>query len=319
MITVIIPNWNGRAYLPDCLGSLRSQAGRLHEVIVADNGSRDGSVEYLEKEFPEVRVIRFEENRGFCAAVNAGILAARGDYIALLNNDTRVEKDWLKELLEGAGRHPGSSFFASKVVSDSPPARIDSAGDYYSRSGFGGQRGHGEPESGRYEEEIEVFSPCGCGAFYRKELFREVGLFDESLFAFCEDVDLAFRARWRGFRGTYLPRARVYHRGKGTLAGDNPLILKLILRNRLAVMLKNSPFRVLLKNFPLIFSAVCYFSLRAGWKGGWQTPLTAYRELLRMAPELLKQRRDLMQKAEVTGGQIGKMIGSEPFRPIPRK
>lgn len=218
-LSVIIPNWNGVEHLPTCLDSLRRQTLEEVEVIVADNGSTDGSLQLLEGRYPEVSVLALGENRGFAGACNAGIRVARGTSIVLLNNDTEVEANWLEEVLAAFERHPEVGMVASKMFLFDRRNRIHTAGDFYRVDGLPGNRGVWERDEGQFDEEEYVFGACGGSAAYRRSMLEQVGLLDEDFFYSCEDVDLAWRAQLAGWRCIYAPRAVVYHKLSATGGG----------------------------------------------------------------------------------------------------
>ena len=205
-ISVVVLNFNGKQYLHDCLSSLALQTCMDFEVIVVDNGSSDGSVEYLRGNFPWVKVVRNEENLGFAEGTNSGIREAKGDLILTLNNDTKADKDFIKRLIEPMSETK-VGMCASKMLF--PDGRINSAGICISRSGAAWDRGMFEPDTGQYNQEEEVFGPCAGAALYRKEMLEEIGLFDEDFFLYMEDVDLAFRGRLAGWKCIYVPEAVV--------------------------------------------------------------------------------------------------------------
>ena len=219
LISVIIPNWNGAHHLPTCLESLRSQTLREFEVIVADNGSIDGSLELLARDYPEVRVLALGENRGFAGACNAGMKATQGTYVALLNNDAEADPGWLSEVVAAFQRHPEAGLVASKMLLFERRNTFHTAGDFYRVDGIPGNRGVWQKDEGQYEHEETVFSACGGSAAYRRTMLDQVGLLDEDFFFSCEDVDLAWRAQLAGWRCVYVPRAIVYHKLSATGGG----------------------------------------------------------------------------------------------------
>lgn len=158
-VSVIIPNYNGKQYLKDCLDSMRNQTFRDFEVILADNGSEDGSVDYVKEKYPEVRVIALSENTGFCGAVNAGIRASKSRYVILLNNDTIAEKAFVKELLDCIRKKPGAFSCQAKMLQMQEPEKIDDAGNYYCALGWAFAEGKGRPQS-QYREEKRFFHPA---------------------------------------------------------------------------------------------------------------------------------------------------------------
>lgn len=218
-ISVIVPNWNGAQHLPICLDSLRRQTLSGAEIIVADNGSTDGSLQLLERCYPEVQVLPLEQNRGFAGACNAGMQLARGRFIALLNNDTEADVSWLEEVVAAFARHPEAGLVASKMLLFHRRDTFHTAGDFYRVDGIPGNRGVWERDEGQYDEEEYVFGACGGSAAYRRSMLEQVGLLDEDFFYSCEDVDLAWRAQLARWRCVYTPRAVVYHKLSATGGG----------------------------------------------------------------------------------------------------
>lgn len=245
--SVIIPNYNGSRLLPTCLDSLRAQSFRNFEVIVVDNASTDDSVSLLRAQYPEVTIIELSRNHVFAGAVNAGIKRAGGDIIATLNNDTRADQRWLEELCRALERHPEASFAASKIMLFDRPDVINSAGDSYGVDGVPRNRGVWEKDVGQYDEEEIIFGACAGAAAYRRTLFDDIGAFDEDLIAYCEDVDLNFRAQLRNHKCIYVPTAIVYHRLSAT--GGGPLASYYCGRNIINVIVKNMPRPILQKNW----------------------------------------------------------------------
>ncbi|MHB0871510.1 MAG: glycosyltransferase family 2 protein [Chloroflexota bacterium] len=262
-ISVIVPNWNGSRYLAGCLDSLRSQSYRRFEALVVDNGSTDGSDRMVPERYQEFRLLPMGSNLGFAAAVNEGIRRSRGELVALLNNDAEAETDWLERLAEGAVNHPEAGFFACKILLYDRRDVIHSAGDFYSKDGVPGNRGVWQRDEGQFDREEYVLSACGGASGWRRGLFEDVGLFDESLFMYCEDVDLSLRAQLRGHRCVYLPAARVYHRLSATGGGETASYY--CGRNFISVAAKNLPSSVLRRHWPSIIRTQAAFAVDSMW------------------------------------------------------
>ncbi|RIK14884.1 MAG: glycosyltransferase family 2 protein [Anaerolineae bacterium] len=173
-MSVVIPHWNGRQHLDECLTSLRNQTFSNHEVILVDNGSDDGSQEYVSQTFPEVRLIELSENRGFTGACNAGYAASQGEFICLLNNDTEAHPDWLEVIVDTFTRHPEAGVVASKMLLFDRRDHFHTAGDYYRVNGLPGNRGVWQADRGQYDHEEEVFSACGGAAAYRRAIWKVI-------------------------------------------------------------------------------------------------------------------------------------------------
>lgn len=219
LASVIIPNWNGAHHLPTCLESLRRQSYPHVEIVVADNGSTDGSLELLAQDYPKVQVLALGQNQGFAGACNAGIEAGRGEFLTLLNNDTEVDARWVEEVVTAFLRDPEAGIVSSKMLLFDQRDTFHTAGDFYRVDGIPGNRGVWQKDTGQYDREAYVFSACGGSAAYRRTMLDQVGVLDEAFFFSCEDVDLAWRAQLAGWRCVYAPQAVVYHKLSATGGG----------------------------------------------------------------------------------------------------
>jgi len=243
---VVIVNWNGKHLIGDCLDSLRLQRYGDFEMIVVDNGSNDGSPEFIERRYPEVRLVRLSENTGFAAGSNAGIRVSSGRYIALLNNDTKADPGWLAELVTVAEQDPSIGMWASKILNFDRPEVIDNTGLLLYRDGLARGRGRLEQDRGQYGQVEEVLIPSGCAAMYHHDVLTTVGMFDEEYFAYVDDVDLGLRARLAGWKCIYVPAAVVYHKYSASSSAYSPFKAFLVERNRLWTMMKYFPCELVL-------------------------------------------------------------------------
>lgn len=250
-VTIIIPNYNGLKFMEPCFAALDGQSEKGFEVLVVDNGSTDGSAEWLREH--GIPAVFLKENIGFSGAVNIGIRQARTPYVILLNNDTEPAPDYVRELLRIMERSPGIFSASSKMVQLFHKDLIDDAGDMYSLLGWAYQRGVGQKVSG-YRRPVRVFAACAGAAIYRRELFEKVGYFDESHFAYLEDIDVGYRAKILGYENVYCPSAIVYHVGSGTSGSKyNSFKVKLAARNNIYLNYKNMPlFQLMLNSIPLL-------------------------------------------------------------------
>lgn len=245
-VTVVIPNWNGLKWLGPCLRSLRGQSFKDFKTIIVDNGSADGSIDYLRSEFPEVEIVALPKNVGFASGMNAGIRAARGEFIAALNNDTEAHPDWLMKMVEAMDANPEYSIFASKIMDFKRRDVFDSLGDGYRRSGLAFNLATERRDDGSIVEPFEVFGACAAACFYRRAMLDEIGLYDDDFFAYMEDVDLCVRARLAGYRCLAVPRAVVYHVGSASNGGGpSAFSVRLTARNIPLVIIKNIPATLL--------------------------------------------------------------------------
>ena len=252
-VTVVIPNYNGIKFLQDCLLSLfRQEPGTPeYDVLVVDNGSKDGSLELLQS-FPQVEVVALSKNTGFCHAVNVGIRRAKTPYVILLNNDTKVMPGFVAGLYRAIERNPQAFSVSAKMLMWDRPELLDDAGDLYCALGWAYARGKGQ-RAELYSDNAEVFSACGGASIYRRSVFDEIGLFDEAHFAYLEDLDIGWRARIHGYRNFYEPSAEVIHFGSGS-TGSRYNAKKTLLSsaNNIYVIGKNMTKIQLLLNFPLL-------------------------------------------------------------------
>ncbi|MBD5544037.1 MAG: glycosyltransferase family 2 protein [Lachnospiraceae bacterium] len=253
--TVVIPNYNGMAYLQDCLSSLAKQDWSF-DTIVVDNGSQDESCSFIKEKFPEVSLITLPENQGFCRAVNIGIEASGTPYVLLLNNDVKVKADFVKNLEHALEKRKDYFSIGAKMLSMKEPDRIDDAGDFYCALGWAFARGKGK-KAKYYQKAGEVFAACAGAAIYRKEILEEIGYFDENHFAYLEDVDIGYRARIYGYKNGFCPKAVVYHAGSGFSGSRyNEFKVTLSSRNNMYVIGKNMPFFQILFNFPFLMAGI---------------------------------------------------------------
>jgi GT2 family glycosyltransferase len=241
-VSVVVVNFNGLRFLAECLESLERQTLPRHryEVLLVDNGSVDGSPEYVRSHFPGVRVVEAGANLGFTGANNLGFRLARGRYVVLLNNDTRVDPGWLAALVAAAnGERIGG--VASRVLFRDEPGLINSTGLVLYRDGRGGDRDLRRVDGPDTRQPSEVFGGCGASLLLTRELLDDIGGFDPSLFMYYEDLDLAWRARLRGWRFVYAPGSVVHHVCGGSTGAESPLLLRQVERNRTLVNLRNAP------------------------------------------------------------------------------
>ena len=298
-VAVVIPTWNGRELLDGALLALAAQTVPAR-VIVVDNGSTDGTAEHTRTAHPGVELVALRENRGFAAAVNAGIAAAAGapaaDYVALLNNDMEPEPGWLAELVAALDADPGAGSAASKLRMLREPGVLDGAGDLVTWYGATWRRGHGEPDRGQYDAPGVVASPCAGAALYRRRALDDVGGFDERFFAYLEDADWGLRAQLAGWRCVYVPTAVALHLGGATSRRMGDLETELIARNTLALVLKSFPAARLLAWSPLILGYQAYTLARAVAHGSWRAVLRGWAGALHHLPGTLRARREVRSR-----------------------
>ena len=247
-ISIVIPNFNGNEFLKECLSSIKKQTYPFYEVIIVDNGSEDESVEFIQKNYPEFKLIQNKENLGFATAVNQGIKASMSEYIFLLNNDTELEINCISNLLKCIKKDDKLFAVSSKMIQYDDRNLIDDAGDEYTILGYTRKVGNNR-SSKQYQNEREIFSASAGAALYRKSIFDIIGYFDENFFAYMEDVDISYRAKLYGFKCYYCPSAVVYHRLSATSGSKyNAFKIRLAARNNIYVPYKNMPWPQLALN-----------------------------------------------------------------------
>jgi GT2 family glycosyltransferase len=296
LVSVVIPNWNGVVFLPACLDALRRQTYPHVEVIIADNASADGSCELVRQQYPEVRLLELPENRGFTGACNAGMQAARGEIVILLNNDTEVAPDWIEQVVGAFARHPQAGMVASKMLLFDRRDTLHTAGDYYRVDGRAGNRGVWQKDGPEYNREEYVFSACGGSAAYRRAMLDQIGLLDDDFFFSMEDVDLAWRAQLAGWRCVYAPRAVVYHHLAATGGGVTASFYDG--RNMLWVIAKDYPGPLLRKYWRQVAGAqirLAWDALRA-WRGSAaRARLRGMLAGIATLPQALRKRRSIQR------------------------
>ena len=251
-VSVVIPNFNGFAFLDSVLASLEGQTLNNFEVILVDNGSTDGSCSFVTANYPWVHLIELSENFGFCGAVNAGIRAAKAPYVLLLNNDTEVKEDFVEEMLAAIRRHKNAFSCGARMVQYHDRDKLDDVGNYYCALGWSFARGRGK-DIHAYETEDRIFSACAGAAIYRKKILEKIGYFDEEHFAYLEDTDIGYRARIYGYENWYAPKAIVYHVGSGTSGSRyNQFKTRYSSRNNIYLIYKNMPLLQIILNLPFL-------------------------------------------------------------------
>jgi GT2 family glycosyltransferase len=309
-LSIVIPNWNGLRFLKTCLDSLRAQsAAAALEVIIADNASSDGSQAFIREHYPEVKLLELPENRGFTGACNAGMQAATGVLVCLLNNDTEVHPGWAHAVIDAFERHPEVGSVASKMLLFDRRDHIHTAGDYFTVDGRAGNRGVWERDNGQFDREEYVFSACGGSSVYRRAMLDQIGLLDDDFFFLLEDVDLGWRAQLAGWRCLYTPQAIVYHHLSATgggvtasyYAGRNTIML--LVKNYPAALWRKHGGRILRKQLGEGWQA-----LRA-WRGeAARARLRGMLAGLRMLPSSLRKRRAIQQARQVSIDALEQML-----------
>lgn len=296
-VTVIVPNYNGREHLEECLGTVLAQdLKEPFDVLLVDNGSVDDSVAFVRRRFPGVRILENGQNLGFAVACNRAIAASETDYVVLLNNDVRVPPDWLRELVAAAdGVDPSVFAVGSLIRLYHYPDRLNHAGAKFAPIGGGFDVGLGMrlDELPVGSEPFPTAAASGAGVLYRRRIFQELGGFDEAFFMYFEDTELALRAWLRGHPSLLAPRSVVYHKFGGTTGGpESPIKVYWGQRNRIRMVLRNFSGRMLAKAVLLI---AVYTLLRTA-SLGVGNPRVGF-ELWRATAHSLRDVRPLRRRA----------------------
>jgi GT2 family glycosyltransferase len=310
-LSIVIPTHNGRGHLARCLPAVRRHAPAGTQVIVVDDASTDGTRAWLRTQHPWVELRTLPENRGFCHAVNAGLAAARGEVVELLNDDTEVCPGWAEAAL-GHFADPTVGSVAPLVLCMDRPGVIDSAGQEYHLCGWARNRGHGEPVGPAYLSAGEVFGPSGSSGFYRRSALARVGGLLPEYGAYYEDVDLSFRLRWAGYRCVYEPAARVFHQGSASYGRQPERVVQLIARNEELVFWTNLRLGELLLGLLPHAGFQLIRTVRKALAGQLGPFLRGKREALGLLRWVLRQRRELRRLARTGGRPVRLAISTSP-------
>ncbi|NIA09465.1 MAG: glycosyltransferase, partial [Nitrospiraceae bacterium] len=300
-VSVIIVTWNGKEVLRNCLEHLYQQTYQNFEVIVVDNGSSDGTQEFIQKFWPQVRLLSFSKNLGFALANNVAAARARGKWIVLLNNDAFPEPNWLKCLLDARSRWPDSAVFTSHQLMAERNGYLDGTGDQYFIFGAARRRDYMQPAIGHSRPEGPVFGFCGAACLINKDIFIALGGFDEDFFCYFEDVDLSWRIRLAGYEICYVPKAIVRHIGSKTVGKRKPWTLYHSYRNQIWTIFKNIPLPLLFLTLPLHFCYTLYLITRVYRSSELRRAcirgkIDAFKEL----PRFLKKRKEILSSRRAT-------------------
>jgi GT2 family glycosyltransferase len=286
-----------------------------------DNGSVDGSPDFARAHYPWVKVIELSENMGFAEGNNRGLEACQGQYIVTLNNDTKVEPDFLTELVKAVESDGQIGMVAAKMLNFYKSDRIDSIGVKVARNGLGYNIGVGELDAGQYDEATEVFGPCAGAALYRRKMIDDIGFFDADFFAYYEDLDLAWRGRLAGWRCVTAPKAVVYHVHSATSGKGSPFTVFQIHRNKWYTLLKSWPAGLLMKRLPaLLLIDLGAFAL-AVIRGRGTSALKARVDVVLNLRNLWQKRQGVQRRTKISAGEIEELFtaSEHPWQTLLRK
>ena len=304
-VSVVVPNWNGIDSLAPCLDSLLGQS-KACRIIVVENGSKDGSLEFVQQKYPQIELIIHQNNKGFAGGVNAGIrksIAGGDEYVALFNNDAVADKDWLKNLVADLEINTDTGIVTCKLM-DSAKKHLDSTGEGYSTWGLPYPRGRGEPVSDHYDDQVQIFAASGGASMYRTSMLKQIGLFDEDFFAYYEDVDISFRAQLAGWKVRYVPEALAYHQIGATSSKIKGFTTYQTIKNLPWLLYKNAPLSVLVRILPKFLFAYFSFVVSAAWRGQSWPALRGYYKMLVLLPKKTLERWRTQHHSKVPASYI---------------
>ncbi len=314
-VSVIIVNYEGRDLTIGCLKALDTQSFKDFEIIIVDNCSTDNSLQEVQK-FKEksvlshpMTIVPLNKNEGFAGGNLAGLNEAKSEYIALLNNDTEPDKDWLYNLVAGMDTNTDVGICASKLLVFGADV-IDSAGDGYATSLKGYKRGEGE-DKGKYDEQEYVFGACAGAVLYRQKMLEEIGFFDDDFFLIHEDTDLNLRAQLTGWKVLYVPTAVVYHKVRSSIGHMSDMAVYYTLRNSEFVRIKNIPCSIFLRCLPeFIIGTITEFLYFALKHRKLRLYISAKLDVLKLLPKMLKKRRTIVKNKKVSSKYLYSIMTS---------
>jgi GT2 family glycosyltransferase len=310
-ISAVIPTWSGLRFLPACLSALRAQLAPGDEIVLVDNASRDGAGDWARRHAPDVRVLALRENLGFSGGTAAGIAAARGELLLLINDDALAEPGCVDALWAALRDAPGAGAAAGALTFSRRPGTVASAGIRFQRDGVATDLHLGLPVAALPAAPAPVFGASGGLALLRRELLADVGSFAPEFFSYLEDADLAWRARLRGWGAVLAPGARARHVYSATGGQGSPLKQRLLGRNRVRVIVRCVPGPLLRACLPAILA---YDALAVGYGALRRQPAIAAGRLeaLRELPALLRQRRAIQAGRTASIGELAAWVEPAP-------
>ncbi len=323
---IIIVNWNGKKFLKNCLGSVFKQTYKNFKVYFIDNGSTDNSSDYVRKNYPEVEIVQLDKNYGFAEGNNMGIRQALKDldveYVVTINNDTELKTDFLKNIIKCANQNKKVGSVAPKIKFYYDKKIIDSVGILIHQDGSGINRGFKEFDKGQYNKNQEIFGVCAGACLYKRNMLEDIkekdDYFDPDFFAYYEDLDLAWRARLRGWKSISCPRAVIYHIHSATSKSYSQFKAYHVNRNKFFVIIKNFPKKFLIK--ALLLTPIRYLKLinsiiqkkgpsyKLKEKTNFFTPFVivfkGWIDVLIKTPKMLNKRRNIQGNKTVKNNDI---------------
>lgn len=307
LVSLITVNWNGKHLLNDCLTSLSRQNYSPYEVIVVDNGSTDGSDDFVRQKFPDIELVQLPENHGFAGGNAEGLKVAKGEFIALLNNDACADEYWIENLIQPMLCDSTVGVCASKLFVNGT-GKLESAGDGLTTWGVGFKRGF-EQNPTFYNLQEQVFGASAAGCLYRRKMLEAIGFLDLDFFFNDEDTDLSFRAQLGGWKCIYVPKAIVYHRVNATIGRMTDRHVYFHARNLEFLWLKNMPTGLMVRyaHHKLLqeIGSFCYLCIRLG---KWKPFFLAKRDAIRLLPQMWRKRQEIQKNKKVSNRYIQSLL-----------
>jgi len=311
LVSIVILNWNGRKIIKRCLDAVLAQTYPNFEVILSDNGSTDGSVEFVRKNYPKVKIIENGRNLGCAEGNNVGMRIAKGKYICNLANDTKPDKNWLTEMVKVAESNEKIGAIGPKLVFMHNPKIINAAGTLASKDGLVRYRGWKEKDVGQYDKIEEVFAVNNVACMYRKKALEDAGLLDPEFFIYNEDADLGWRMRLRGWKSVYVP-ITVQHEVGTTMGKYSEKGAYYAHRNWIWMIIKNFSLSSLMLYSPFIIIWNVLSILR-GFVRGSLVNLKAIKDVIKDLPRVLKLRKEIQNRRKIPEWQIRRFMVYTPY------
>ncbi len=330
MISIILLNWNGKRFLQGCIESIQAQSYQDFELLIVDNASTDGSPEFLQQQYAQYQLYLNKKNLGYCGGANQGIRKSRGEYILIVNPDIILSENFLSCLVNAAEHDSSIGIVTGKLLRFDKHT-LDSTGQFLRPNISPLERGYGEPDTGKYDQPEYVFSTCGAVAFHRRAMLKDIQLngeyFDESYFAFFDDLDIGWRAQLFGWKAYYVPEAVAYHYRGGGLSEQKrkahwferlpflpassfvqkpEFIQRHVIINRYLTILKNAVWQDIWRGLPAILR---YEFLLWGYVLCVRPKLfTTLFDLAKLLPETLKKRRYIQSHKTVSSSSLQEYV-----------
>ncbi len=315
---VVILNWNGKKMLERFLPSVTAHTQGDAEVIIADNGSTDDSISFLQEHYPQLRIIKLDKNYGFAGGYNLALEQVKADYYVLLNDDVEVTENWIEPVIAQMQQHPDTAICQPKLLMYDQRDTFEyagGAGGFLDKYGYPFCRGRMftslEQDNSQYNTPSEIFWASGAAMFVRADVWHKLGGLDNDFFAHMEEIDFCWRAKNAGYRVEYCPQSTVYHVGGGTLPKSNPRKTYLNFRNNMALLYKNLPKHrlawVMCLRIVLDYVAALKFLLERKPKE-FSAVVDAHKAFYKWLPELKKKRQSLKQQSKVSGMYQGLLL-----------